>query len=102
MGSHYHVEKKIIFDCADFMWHENGKTNWIWAIAVGVTEADTDSYEIIDFEGGIYATAVSIDGDDDINGRVYNGIKKWIETSGFELDERPGHQTLCNMFLSAR
>jgi len=26
MGARYHLEKKIIFDCADFMWHENGKT----------------------------------------------------------------------------
>ena len=97
MQAHYHLEKKIIFGCADFMWHENGKTIWIWAIADGVTEADTAPYEIINFEGGIYAAAVSIDGDDDIGGRVYNGIKKWIDTSGFESDERPGHQTLCNM-----
>lgn len=97
MDMHHHLEKKIIFDCADFMWHEDGKTIWVWAIEDGVTEADTTPYEIIDFEGGIYAAAVSIDGDDDINGRVYNGIKKWVETSGFELDERPGHQTLCNM-----
>ncbi len=97
MGAHHHLEKKIIFDCADFMWHENGKTIWIWAIADEVTEADTFPYEIIDFKGGTYATAVSIDGDDDINGRVYGGIKKWVETSGFEIDERSGHQTLCNM-----
>jgi DNA gyrase inhibitor GyrI len=79
------------------MWHENGKTIWIWAIADEVTEADTFPYEIIDFEGGTYATAVSINGDDDINGRVYGGIKKWVETSDFEIDERSGHQTLCNM-----
>ena len=95
--SHHHLQKKIIFDCADFLWHENGKTIWIWAMAEGVTQADTAPYEIIDFEGGIYAAAVSIDGDDDINGRVYNGIKKWVATSGFKLDERPGHQTMCNM-----
>lgn len=97
METHGHLQKKIIFDCTDFMWHENGKTVWILAAADGVTEVDTAPYEIIDFEGGIYAAAVSVDGDDDINGRVYGGIKKWIKTSGFELDERPGHQTLCNM-----
>ncbi len=97
MQTHHHLEKKIIFDCADFMWHEDGKTIWIWAIQDGVTETDTAPYEIIEFEGGLYATAVSVDGDDDINGRVYSGIKAWVEASGFELDERPGHQTLCNM-----
>jgi len=97
MGTHCHLEKKIIFDCADFMWHENGKTIWIWAIADDVTASDTAPYEIIEFEGGLYAAAVSIDGDDDINGRVYNGIMQWIKTSGFEPDDRPGHQTLFNM-----
>jgi len=62
-----------------------------------VTEEDVKPYELITFEGGLYAAAMSVDGDDDINGRVYRGIKKWVETSGFELDERPGHGTLCHM-----
>jgi len=97
LESHQHLQKKIIFNCADFLWYEDGKTIWIWAIEDEVTATDTAPYEIIDFEGGIYAAAVSIDGDDDINGRVYNGIKKWIAASGFELDERPCHQTMCNM-----
>lgn len=97
MQAHHHLEKKIIFDCADFMWHEGGKTVWIWAVHDGVTGTDTAPYEIIRFEGGLYAAAVSVDGDDDINGRVYAGIRNWVEASGFRLDERPGHQTLCNM-----
>jgi DNA-binding transcriptional MerR regulator len=97
MRAHHHLEKKIVFDCADFMWHEDGKTIWIWAIRDEATETDTEPYQIIEFEGGLYAAAVSVDGDDDINGRVYTGIKNWVEASGFELDERPGHQTLCNM-----
>jgi hypothetical protein len=51
------------------------------------TEADVGPYEIIEFKGGLYAAAMSVDGDDNINGRVYEGIKKWLETSGSELDE---------------
>jgi len=70
---------------------------WIWAVEDWVRGADVELYEIIKFEGGLYAAAMSIDGDDDINGRVYEGIKKWLETSEFELDERPGHRTLCQM-----
>ena len=97
MGARYHLTKPIIFDCPDFMWHENGKTIWIWAITDEVTESDTAPYGIIEFEGGLYAAAASVDGDDDICGRVYDGIKKWIETSGFEPDERPDHQSMCNM-----
>jgi len=27
----------------------------------------------------------------------YIWYKKWVETSGFEIDERSGHQTGCNM-----
>ncbi|MCL1952224.1 MAG: MerR family transcriptional regulator [Oscillospiraceae bacterium] len=97
LTAHDLLTKPIIFNCADFLWHENGKSVWIWAIADEVTEADTAPYEIIEFEGGLYAAAVSVDGDDDICGRVYGGIKKWIEASGFEPDERPGHQSMCNM-----
>lgn len=62
-----------------------------------VSEADVEPYEIIEFKGGIYVAAMSVDGDDDINGRVYEGIKKWLETSGLDLDERFGHRTLCHM-----
>jgi len=70
---------------------------WIWAVEDWVTEMDTAPYELIEFEGGFYAAAMSVDGDDDISGRVYNGISRWLESSGFELDERPGHRTLCHM-----
>lgn len=89
--------RDLLYASPDFMWHEDGKTVWIWAINDWVTESDTAPYDVIEFEGGLYAAAISVDGDDDINGRVYTGIKKWIEASGFELDERQGHQTLCHM-----
>ncbi len=95
--SHNHLIRDLLYAPPDFMWHEEGKTIWIWAVNEWVTEADTAPYDIIEFEGGLYAAAISVDGDDDISGRVYMGIKKWIETSGFELDERSGHQTLCHM-----
>ena len=52
------------------------------AVEDWVTEADTAPYELIEFEGGLYATAVSVAGDDDISGRVYGDIKTWIENSG--------------------
>ena len=63
----------------------------------GVTETDVAPYELIEFEGGLYAAAMSVDGDDDIANRVYAGILKWIESSGFELDERPGHRAMGHM-----
>ena len=95
--AHHHLIRDLLYASPDFMWGEDGKTVWIWAINDWVAESDTAPYDIIEFEGGLYAAAISVDGDDDINGRVYTGIKNWIETSGFNLDERPGHQTLCHM-----
>jgi DNA gyrase inhibitor GyrI len=90
--------KKPIYGAPDFLWFEEDmRVVWIWAVEDWVRGADVEPYEIIKFEGGLYAAAMSIDGDDDINGRVYEGIKKWLETSEFELDERPGHRTLCQM-----
>lgn len=95
---HNHLVKKLIYGAPDFLWFEEDmRAVWIWAVEDWVTEADVEPYEIIEFKGGLYAAAMSVDGDDDINGRVYEGIKKWLETSGFELDERPGHRTLCHM-----
>jgi DNA-binding transcriptional MerR regulator/DNA gyrase inhibitor GyrI len=95
---HNHLVKKLIYGAPDFLWFEEDmRAVWIWAVEDWVTEADVEPYEIIEFKGGLYAAAMSVDGDDDINGRVYEGIRKWLETSGFELDEQPGHRTLCHM-----
>lgn len=95
---HNHLVKKMIYGAPDFLWFEEDmKAVWIWAVEEWVTEEDTIPYELIEFEGGLYAAAISIDGDDDIGGRIYSGILKWIEESGFELDERPGHRTMCHM-----
>lgn len=95
---HNHLIKKMMYGAPDFLWFEEDmKAVWIWAVEDWVTERDTAPYELIEFEGGLYAAAMSVDGDDDIGGRVYAGIKKWLETSGFELDERPGHRTMCHM-----
>lgn len=95
---HNHLVKKMMYGAPDFLWFEEDmKAVWIWAVEDWVTEKDTAPYELIEFEGGLYAAAMSVDGDDDIGGRVYAGIKKWLETSGFEVDERPGHRTMCHM-----
>lgn len=94
---YFKKRKGIHYTPSDFMWHENEQAVWWVMVEDWVTTADVGGYEIIDFEGGLYAAAMSIDGDDDINGRVYMGIKKWLETSGFEVDERTGHQTMCHM-----
>lgn len=95
---HNHLVRKMIYGAPDFLWFEEDmKAVWIWAVEDWVTEEDTMPYELIEFEGGLYAAAMSVDGDDDIADRIYSGILKWIEDSRFELDERPGHRTMCHM-----
>ncbi len=95
---HNHLVRKMIYGAPDFLWFEEDmRAVWIWAVEDWVTKEDVKPYELIDFKGGLYAAAMSVDGDDDINGRVYEGIKKWLESSGFELDDQPGHRTLCHM-----
>lgn len=95
---HNHLVKKLMYGAPDFLWFEEDmRAVWIWAVEDWITEVDVEPYEIIEFKGGLYAAAMSVDGDDDISGRVYEGIKKWLDTSGFELDERPDRRTLCHI-----
>ena len=96
--AHNHLVRKMIYGAPDFLWFEEDmKAVWIWAVEDWVTKEDTAPYELIEFEGGLYAAAMSVDGDDDMGGRIYSGILKWLEDSGFELDERPGHRTMGHM-----
>lgn len=97
-GEYDKKRKGVNWSPLDFMWFEEDKVVWWLAVENDATPEDTGGYDIIDFEGGLYAAAMSVDGDDDIGGRVYGGIVKWVENSaGFERDERPGHRTLCHM-----
>ena len=96
--AHNHLVRNMPYGAPDFLWfEEDGRAVWIWAVEDWVTEGDTAPYELITFEGGLYAAAMSMDGDDDIGGRIYAGILKWLEDSGFEPDERPGRRAMCHM-----
>lgn len=95
---HDHFVRKMMYGASDFLWFEEDmRAVWIWAVEEWVTKEDVEPYELIEFEGGLYAVAMSVDGDDDMGGRVYSGILKWLENSGFELDERQGHRTMGHM-----
>ena len=74
----------------------NGKLNWFNPLSNKIDPHC--GFEIVDFPGGLYAVAISIDKDDDDGQRVYNEIKKWIQTNHiFELDERLGHYTMFHV-----
>ena len=79
---------------SEFMW---GPTSgeWVeWAYAVEELSkaadgsVDTGGFEVIDFPGGLFAVAVSVDADGRDHNRVHSGIQKWVKKSGcFALDE---------------
>lgn len=82
----------------DFMWYDPERNQMMWYYAITNDNIDTCGFEVIDFEGGLYAAAISIDEDDNDGERVYSGIKQWVKDSGcFELDERPNHYCMSHV-----
>lgn len=77
----------IIFDAPDFLCENNGSLEWIWRVKDNITETDTAPYKIIEHVGGLYAAAVSIDGDDESGSKVLQKIEKWIEKTNFVIDD---------------
>lgn len=68
--------------------------NRLWTVKDDVTEADTCPYEMIEYPGGLYAAAVSIDGDGESHNKVREKTAKWLENTNFVIDsarELMGH-----------
>lgn len=59
-------------------------------------------FDVIPFEGGLYAASVVFTDDFKEEQRVYSDIKEWVYSSAvFELDERPGHYDLSHVITPA-
>lgn len=84
--AHNHLFKPVIFDFLDFLCGKDGKAEWIWALKDEVTEADTHPYEITEYSGGLYAVAVSVDGDGESHDKVRRKTEKWLENTNFIID----------------
>lgn len=84
--AHNDFFKPILFDAPDFLCENNGNPEWLWRIRDEITEADTAPYKIIEHPGGLYAAAVSIDGDDESGNKVRQKIEKWVEKTNFVID----------------
>jgi hypothetical protein len=98
LSSHGHLFQNLLYASPDFMWHEEDKSVWIWAVKDGVTEADCAPYGIIEFEGGMYVVATANEDDHADLHEVVSGMEKWIADSGvFDPDNRPGHRGMCHM-----
>ncbi len=91
------VDASSCFSPHDFLWHDPDASGmeWWYAFEEGM---DTGGFDVIEFEGGLYAAAISWDEDDADGERVHVGIQQWVRDSGcFEVDERPRHRTMFHI-----
>jgi len=89
MWSELDQKRKDKFFPRDFMFfnEKTQKTIWLYAVEEWVTENDTKGFEIIDFEGGIYATGIAPQKPYEEALKVYNVIQDWVNSSkAFTLD----------------
>ncbi len=88
--AHNYLFKPVIFDAADFLCEKDGKVEWIWTLRDDVTKDDVSPYDIIEYPGGLYAVAVSVDGDGESNNQVRNKTERWLERTNFVIDKERG------------
>ena len=92
--AHIQYFTPILFDGCDFLYGKDDKVAWIWKIKDSITADCVKPYEIMEFQGGLYAVAVSVDGDGDSHDKVRRKIEKWLESTNFIIDndrEMMGH-----------
>lgn len=95
--AHMHLIRPMLYGAPDFLSGEGERLEWLWAVKEGVTDADVTPYRLTEHPGGLYACAVTVDGDDERMGKTYAEVLQWIGTTGFEPDESPARRTLCHM-----
>ena len=84
----------------DFMWFDSRSQSMVWYYALP-PGGDAGPWPVVEFPGGLFAVAVSIDGDDMDGERVYAGIKEWVDAQPhLELAEGPGWETMFHIVTS--
>jgi len=93
----YDKTRADAFYSRDFMW---GTDDWgEWVYAVTQVPEGLDGLEVIDFPGGLFAVANSVDGDNKDHNAVRKDMEVWVKNSGcFAVDVsdtrfRMGHVT---------
>jgi len=84
---HKHLFKPVIFDCPDLLTGKDDKVEWFWGIKDEVTEDDVKPFGITEFPGGLYAVAVSVDGDGESHDKVRGKTGKWLANTNFVIDD---------------
>jgi predicted transcriptional regulator YdeE len=92
------------FYARDFMYWEQLENANVWWLALEDWMTDTldmGSYEVIGFEGSLYAAAVCNNNEEPDFVRAYNGISEWIvDNDNVEIDERLRHRVMNNVILT--
>ena len=89
--------RDIIFDCCDFLIRYDDRDEFIMAVKDNVTAADAKPFDIIEFEGGLYAMAMSINDDYESIEKVEWKISRWLETTNFEYDNDASRGVMGHM-----
>lgn len=85
----------------DFMYYDSAQNQLVWLYALPPEALETCPYPLLDFAGGLYAVAVSVDQDDAEGERVYHAIQEWAKHSDhFSLDESPDRPSLFHVITS--
>lgn len=95
--AHAHLIRPMLCGAPDFLSGEGDRLEWLWAVKEDVTGADVAPYCLTEHPGGLYASAITVDGDDERMTRTMAEVLQWIGTTGFEPDEGPARRTLCHM-----
>ncbi len=82
-----HLYQSVIFDCFDFLLSVEDKAEWICSVKEEVMPSDVAPFNLIDFKGGLYAMAVSIDEDNESLSKVESKVHQWLESTNFIIDE---------------
>ena len=87
VDEHRHFLAEVVFGSADFLTGDAEKVEWVWRIRDEIQEADVAPYQVTEFQGGLYAVAVSIDGDGESHDKVWAKVNDWVATTNFIEDQ---------------
>lgn len=93
-------EAGLPFTPPDFLCF-NEPMSFLWLKLLPNDKVDTKGFEMIDFLGGLYVSAIAIDENIDDLQKTIDHLKKWVnEQDNFELDLCPGRYRMTTRFIS--
>jgi hypothetical protein len=79
----------------------NEPMNFLWLKLLPDDKVDTKGFELIDFSGGLYVSAIAMDENIDDLLKTIEHLKTWVnEQDNFELDFRLGRYRMTCRFTS--